>query len=162
MRRADREMEDPSEIEAVLHQNRVVVLGVVDGDEPYLVTVNYGYADNKLYLHGAKEGRKASSFATNPRLCFTVTDQHQLIDHKSSACHLSYGFRSVVGYGRVRELESDQEKTLAFEALLGQVVRPEHKVSKTLLRQTACWVIDIESMTGKQQLLPEHSMESKE
>ena len=59
MTRREREVTDIGEIIKILDNAKVLHLGMVDGDEPYVVPMNYGYTleDGKLtiWLHGAKE-----------------------------------------------------------------------------------------------------------
>ena len=63
--RREREVTDINEILSILDKAKVLHLGLVDGDEPYVVPMNYGYVmeDGKLtvYLHGAKVGRDRKS-----------------------------------------------------------------------------------------------------
>ena len=60
MTRREREVTDIGEIIKILDNAKVLHLGMVDGDEPYVVPMNYGYTleDGKLtiWLHGAKRG----------------------------------------------------------------------------------------------------------
>ena len=53
---------DEQEIIRILDESKVVHVGMVDGDEPYVVPMNYGYTleNGKLtiWLHGSKRGRK--------------------------------------------------------------------------------------------------------
>ena len=61
MRRKDREVTDMGRIIAILDQARIVHLGLIDGEAPYVVPLHYGYTleDGKLtfFMHGATEGR---------------------------------------------------------------------------------------------------------
>ena len=76
MRRYEREMADKAELEAVLAKATVVHLAMVDEGRPYVVPMNFGYADGCLYLHGAKEGRKMRILRRNPAVCFNLfTDE---------------------------------------------------------------------------------------
>ena len=69
MRRNDRQVFD-GEIDAILRRGRVLHLGLQDGDAPYVVPVNYGFAveDGKrvLYFHGAGAGKKLDLLRRNP------------------------------------------------------------------------------------------------
>ena len=70
--RREREVTDINEILSILDKAKVLHLGLVDGDEPYVVPMNYGYVmeDGKLtvYLHGAKVGRKLDVMRANPKV----------------------------------------------------------------------------------------------
>ena len=56
MTRREREVTDINEIIKILDKSKVLHLGLVDGDEPYVVPMNYGYLmqDGKQ-----KEGAKS-------------------------------------------------------------------------------------------------------
>lgn len=43
MRRKDREVTELAQIEEILEKGKVVHLGMIDGDFPYIVPLNYGY-----------------------------------------------------------------------------------------------------------------------
>ncbi len=74
MTRREREVTDINEIIKILDNAKVLHLGLVDGDEPYVVPMNYGYImeNGKLtiYLHGAKRGRKIDVMRENPKVFF--------------------------------------------------------------------------------------------
>jgi len=58
MRRSDRGLTDPVEIEDLLAEGRYATIAFARGDEPYLVTMSYGLdAEGRcLYFHAAKGG----------------------------------------------------------------------------------------------------------
>ena len=62
MRRKDRELQSITDILQIIHQCKVCRVSFIDGNHPYLVPLNFGYAykDGKLtlYFHGAKDGHK--------------------------------------------------------------------------------------------------------
>ena len=57
----------------VLARQRMCVLSVVDGAEPYAVPVFYGFDGEDLYL-GIAEGRKTRALDANPRVHIVVTE----------------------------------------------------------------------------------------
>ncbi len=58
MRRSDREIQSKVVIEEILKEGFVCHLGLVDGDQPYVVPLNYAYKDGFVYVHSASSGRK--------------------------------------------------------------------------------------------------------
>ena len=56
------EVTDINEIKEILDKSMIVHIGMVDGDEPYVVPMNYGYTLEDgvlcLYLHGATANKK--------------------------------------------------------------------------------------------------------
>lgn len=58
MRRKDKAITDPRKIEVILNAAQVINLGMLDGDRPNIVHLNFGYAENTIYFHGARQGEK--------------------------------------------------------------------------------------------------------
>ena len=56
MRRKEKEIKDTAEIEEILSKAFVCRLGLCDNGRPYVVPLCFGYEDNALYIHCAKEG----------------------------------------------------------------------------------------------------------
>jgi nitroimidazol reductase NimA-like FMN-containing flavoprotein (pyridoxamine 5'-phosphate oxidase superfamily) len=59
-RRSEREIKDQSELRSILKNGRYATIGLSKADEPYVVTLSYGYDpdENVLFFHCAKERRK--------------------------------------------------------------------------------------------------------
>lgn len=73
MRRADRQVTDLSAIRAILQSEMHLHLGMCDGEQPYIVPMDYGYelTDSgvlTLYLHCADEGKKRSAPCKSARM----------------------------------------------------------------------------------------------
>ena len=62
MRRQDRRVTDIEEIKGILNSTRIIHLGMMDGDYPYVVPLHFGFEciDEVLYIyvHGHHEGKK--------------------------------------------------------------------------------------------------------
>ena len=65
MRRQDRRVTDIEEIKGILNSTRIIHLGMMDGDYPYVVPLHFGFEfiDEVLYIyvHGHHEGTGALS-----------------------------------------------------------------------------------------------------
>lgn len=149
MRKADREITDPAALEALLREANVVNLGLWDGEQVYVVPMNYGYRDKALYVHSAVEGRKIDILKRNPQVCFTITGD-QAIKEAEQACGWSTSFRSIIGYGVATFLEGAAEKTDGLNALMAQYSDKPMEYREDLLPITAVIRVDITEMTGKE------------
>ena len=109
MRRAEREIRDPGELEDVIRRAEVCRLGMVDGGEPYIVPMNFGYRDGHLYFHCAREGRKLDVLRANPRVCFELEAGVRTV-RGETACKWSTAYESVIGWGTATVL-MDEEGT---------------------------------------------------
>ncbi len=60
IRRKDREIIDQSELNQIIARNKYATLALCHNNEPYIVTLTYGYDKNTktLYFHCSKEGLK--------------------------------------------------------------------------------------------------------
>lgn len=148
MRKADREITDPAELEQWLKQASVVHLGLWDGEQVYVVPLNYGYRDHALYLHSALEGRKIDILKANPRVCFSITVDQQVVVGEQ-ACGWSTRFCSLFGYGSASFLEGREAKLEGLNALMAQFTDEPPQYDEGALAKTAVIRVEITELTGK-------------
>lgn len=107
------EVTDIAEIKEILDKSMIVHVGMVDGDEPYVVPMNYGYTleDGELciYLHGATVGRKIDIIRKNPKVFFEMECDVTPFEGKV-ACQYGTTYASVMGLGKAEVLETPEEK----------------------------------------------------
>jgi nitroimidazol reductase NimA-like FMN-containing flavoprotein (pyridoxamine 5'-phosphate oxidase superfamily) len=151
MRRKDRLVTDRQWMEDVLRRGRVLHLGLNGTDGwPYVVALCYGYRDGALYFHGAPAGLKFDLLAANPKACFQVTEATEVVTaEKAEAFTMKY--RSVTGFGVVRNLAGTDEKSAGLNILMDQYEGPHMNLRENPRMDAAVWVarLDIEYMTGK-------------
>lgn len=123
MRRSDREILDKEKIEAVIAECDCLRLGFVDGQEAYIVPVNFGYETDgdvrRFYFHGAREGRKASLIRTGAQASFEMDCAHAL-NSADIACGYSYRYRCVMGTGQFRVLCNPDEQIHALRCIMAR------------------------------------------
>lgn len=146
MRREDHRM-PRDEADALLRRAQVLRLGVVDEDGPYVVPLNFGYDGERIYVHGASEGRRLDAIARDPRVCFEV-DEGEVVPG-ALPCRYTARFSSVVGYGRARVLETAEEKRRGLEVLMRHYGGPVEGFDEAVLEKTSVVEIEIESMDAK-------------
>lgn len=150
MRRKDREITNQAEIEAILKKAFVCHLGLADGDQPYVVPMNYGYEDGHIYLHGADEGRKIDILKKNDKVCFEMElFQSEIIKGGDQPCDWGTAFRSVIGFGTARLLETAEDKIKALNVILKAHDDRSFTFPEEMLKMTAVIDITIREMTGK-------------
>lgn len=148
MRKADREITDRTEIEALLGEANLVHLGLWDGAQVYVVPLNYGYRDNALYVHSALEGRKIDILKRHPQVSFTITVRQEIVEGEK-ACAWSTNFCSLIGTGKATFLEGLEAKTEGLNALLAQFTDKPQEYAEETVAKTAVIRIDIDELTGK-------------
>lgn len=101
------------ECEDILCRGTSGVLAVSgDGGYPYTVPLSYLYENGKIFFHCAKTGHKIDAVRRNERVSFCVIDRDQIVPEEYTVY-----FRSVIVFGRIRELKEENEKRAAIEKL---------------------------------------------
>lgn len=140
---------EQSEIEAILQKALVLRVAMCRDGQPYIVPVNFGYADERIYFHTGPEGMKMDFLAANDRVCFEVdTDVEMLPGAKP--CAWSVRSHSVVGFGRAEVVQDDDERLAGLRLIVEHYAGPgEHEFPADALAQTAVVRIQVEQMSGK-------------
>ena len=151
MRRADKEISDPDEIRRVLKGTQYMTLAMVKEGEPYLVSLSHGYDEerNSLYFHSASEGKKLDYMRASPSVWGQV-----VVDHGYAEDECNHRYATVMFKGRVRFLESLEDKRRAFSTMINTLdPNPEPLLKRLLnsegLKTTVVGEIQIEKVTGK-------------
>ena len=156
MRRKDKEIKDPREIAAILNQAQIIHLAMLDGDQPYIIPLNFGFAENTIYFHCARQGKKIDLIKKNNRVCFhTEVDVQVLNAARAHQCSTLY--KSVIGHGKAIVIEDPKGKKQAADILMNHYVKEEGRKHAygSCLKEVCMIKIEIESMTGKE-TRPEH------
>jgi hypothetical protein len=149
MRRKDKEITDIKEIEGIIKKAIYCRIGLVDGDEPYIVPVCFGYERNALYFHSASEGRKVELMRKNNKVCFEIDTDVEVVKPEEPSCDWTMKYRSVIGVGRAHILEGDEEKSYGLRLILKHYTGGDFSFPKAELDSVLVARIDIESITGK-------------
>lgn len=157
MTRRERQVEDISEIVNILDKCKIVHLGLVDGDEPYVVPMNYGYImeDEKLtlYIHGATKGYKLDLIKTNPKVfiemeCDTLPFEGRL------ACQYGMAYSSIMGRGVAEIIEDVEEKKKAMSILMKTQTEKNFEFSDKMVSVVSVVRINVLEYTAKKRLAP--------
>lgn len=148
MRKADREITDVKDIEAVLRSQRVCRLGMISDGRAYVVPVNYGYESGALYFHSARKGKKIEALAQNPEVCFEV-DADVSVVAGELPCQYTTQYRSVIGFGRAVFLDDPEDKLHGLRVIMRAHGGPGEGFVPEIVEVTAVVRVEIESMTGK-------------
>lgn len=97
----------------LLRRQRMCVMAVVDGDEPYAVPLFFGFDGETMYL-GIAEGRKTRALDARPRVCIVVTEVGPGDD-----------WASVQVAGTATVLADAGDRRRAIEVLIAHNRRPE-------------------------------------
>lgn len=153
MRRKDREVVDRDALLAIIERADACRLGFAVGDLPYIVTLNFGYEwegeSLRLYFHCAREGRKLDMMRANPRVCFELDVDHELVTGPRP-CDYSMRFGSIVGYGELREVPDEAGRREGLDRVMrhcGWVGEAAYDAGA--LGATAVLALRVDEISGK-------------
>lgn len=95
----------------LLSAGKIGRLGCVDNGEPYVVPINYVFADGFVYSHSLP-GRKIEALRVNPRACLQV-----------DVIESEFAWRSVIAYGNFEEVRVLSERREILSKLLARFPR---------------------------------------
>jgi nitroimidazol reductase NimA-like FMN-containing flavoprotein (pyridoxamine 5'-phosphate oxidase superfamily) len=151
MRRREREIRDEAGVLEILEKGLVCRLGLYDGQYPYVVPMNYGYRNGRVYFHCAREGRKIDILKTNDRVCIEVDIDTRVV-RGETPCRWTAKYRSVIGFGRARILDDEREKKAGLDVIMAHYGGVGGEYDEKSLQRTSLIEVVLENMTGKQSL----------
>jgi nitroimidazol reductase NimA-like FMN-containing flavoprotein (pyridoxamine 5'-phosphate oxidase superfamily) len=142
---------DTETIHAILDEALICHVGfVVDGAPVVIPTIHWREGET-LYFHGSAASRMLRSLRDGVDACVTVTLLDGLVLARS-AFHHSMNYRSVVVFGKAREVRED-EKVRVLDSLVEHVVRGRSKEVRAPnlkeLRQTLVLALPIDEASAK-------------
>lgn len=162
MTRREREVTDIEEIIGILDSAKIVHVGMIDGDMPYVVPMNYGYTleDGKLtlYLHGAKSGRKLDILRANPKV-FVEIDTDIVPFEGRTACHYGIGYSSVMGEGEAELIEEAEGKKKALSILMKTQTGKDFEFNDRMVSVVTVIKINVLEFTAKKRPIPKKNEE---
>lgn len=154
MRRQDKEIKNPAEVEALLSAAMVCRIGLTDGRTPYIVPVHFALRGGRMYIHSAREGKKLDLLRANDQVCFE-TDAFLGTVSSPGACQWTSRYESVLGFGRASVVADLAERREAMNLLMAKYTgRTSWNYPEEALARVAIIRIDVAALTGKRSALP--------
>jgi len=151
LRRKEMAIDDPQQMAEIIRGQQYMALALCKDNEPYLVTMNYGFDEERrcFYFHCAQRGKKMDYLAANPVVWGQITEDRGLV-----AGQCDYAYRTVQFRGRVEFLEDLEAKRQALSLMIEQLEsEPEPLKARLLqaarLEKVTVGCIWIQEMTGK-------------
>lgn len=149
MRRFAQQVSEEACKEILRTEPRAALAVIGDDGYPYAIPVDFYYdeAENRIYIHGAREGHKVDAIAQCDKVCLTVWNQ----GFKKEG-HWEWNSTSVVVFGRAHVVT---DPVVVEERLrsLGNKYNPSPEDVEEEIRQhiarVQMYAIEIEHMTGK-------------
>jgi nitroimidazol reductase NimA-like FMN-containing flavoprotein (pyridoxamine 5'-phosphate oxidase superfamily) len=142
---------------AFLHAAQVGHIATQWDDQPFITPTTFWFdeANQRILFHSNLVGRVRANAEHSPKVCFEASEMGRLLPF-NVALEFSLQYRSVLVFGAVRVLESDDEKRAALTGLLekyfpnmraGREYRP---ITEEELKRTSVYEIKIETWSGKE------------
>lgn len=149
-------IDNKTEITEIIRSCKHCVISTVSPEGlPYSVPMNFAYSDEQLILHSAPTGTHLKNIENNNNICVVFCTDGQLVyQHKEVACSYRMRAQSVVCTGKVRFIETDDEKIELMNKLMSHYTNNEFKYSKPAIQNVKVWIVDIEKMTAKSFAVP--------
>lgn len=148
MRLTERECSNNAFYAEVLNKADELYLALNTDTFPYVIPVNFVYANNVIYFHCAPQGVKLDLLAKDARVAFS-TAIDIAIDRKKSTTY----YRSVCGTGHAVLVQDSAEKIQALDSLaLRYTSLCPRPTPLAALERVAIVRIDVHEMTGKKNL----------
>ena len=158
MTRRELEITDRNEIREILNKCSYLHLGLCDGDEPYVVPMNYGYTMDEngtlvFYLHGATQGRKLDVMRRNPKVFVEMECGLNPFEGKV-ACQYGISYSSLMGSGKAVIIEDVEEKKAGLSILMKTQTGKDFQFNDKMVSIVSVIRIDIDAYTAKCRPLP--------
>ena len=149
MRRKENEITDKTAMESIILGSSVCRLAFSEEDRPYIVPLCFGYEDDTLYFHSAREGRKLDILRKNNKVCFEFDIDHEIVE-ADDACAWGMKFQSVIGFGRGLIIDDIESKHKALNIIMQHYSRNSYEYPDKAVKKIIIIKVEIEHMTGKQ------------
>ena len=126
-------------------------LALQDEPAPYVVPVFFGQKDGILYVHSALVGTKMDLLRAHPFVGFSACAPVTILPGRTP-CDFSATAQSVVGTGRARIVENEEERREGLDSIMrhyGAGVSGEYVYRRDSLARTSVIAIHIDALHGK-------------
>lgn len=145
------EITDRATIEEVICQSSVCRLALSEDNRPYLIPLCFGYKENSLYFHSAREGKKIQILKKNNRVCFEFDINSELVKSQIP-CKWGMKYMSVIGFGNATFVEDYESKRRALDIIMHHYSGKSFTYDDQAINGSVVIKVKIEHMTGKRSL----------
>jgi nitroimidazol reductase NimA-like FMN-containing flavoprotein (pyridoxamine 5'-phosphate oxidase superfamily) len=152
MNKREREITDEKELFNIIKRGKFVTISMCRNNEPYIVSLSYGYDEQKhaLYFHCATKGLKLEFINENPTVCATIIED---LGYVKDECEQQY--HSVVFWGKMYLVKELEEKKYGLDILLNHLEENPDPIKKRNIQdedkynKVGILRLDINSLSGK-------------
>ena len=157
MRRKEKEITDFQEMASILDAALSCRIGLVDGNLPYVIPMNFGWEglkDNEgkpqavIFIHSSPTGRKLPLLSAGKMVCFQ-TDTALAVQKSDSACSWGMHYKSLIGWGIPEKKNDPSEKVRILNRIMQKYGGSESVYSEKQIENTEIFSIPLDLLTGK-------------
>lgn len=138
-----------SHVNVVLKNALFCHLGMASNNNPYIVTVNFGYDDEYIYFHGRQIGKKVDMIAANPNVCFEINYVDKILSNEK-ACNWGTKYRSIIGFGKTELLlDDDDRKNALLQIMYKYSGTKNHEFNEHDFTHVNVYRIKLDNVTAK-------------
>ena len=112
---------DRDTVYSILDQGILCHVGFAESAQPFVIPMAYARRGDELLLHGSIGSRLLRAVAAGDELAIAVTHLDGIVVARS-AFHSSMNYRSVILFGRGREIEEPEHRRQALDALVEHLI----------------------------------------
>lgn len=158
MRRKDREVTDREEILKIIEKAKILHLGLMDEEYPYVVPLHYGYEWKDgiwtFYMHGAKEGHKLDLIGKGTKACVELETDVESVSGGEIPCMYGSAFASVIGRGEATLVDDVKEKIKAIKLLMQNQTGRSFEIDEKMADTVAIMKVTVTNLTAKKRMVP--------
>lgn len=140
------------EIHAILDATEICTVGFTVEGKTYVQPINYGRYGETIYMHGSLQNRMTNAIIDAGEVCISIF-QLDAMKLTRSAFHHSVNYKSVVVFGTVKEVITNEEKLHGLKAIINHFIpgRWAHcrEPNENELKATRIIAIDIIAASAK-------------
>lgn len=139
------------ENEAVIRKCQSCNIAMVDPEgKPYVIPMNFGYADDHVYFHGSATGKKVDVLKNRADVCIAFSTDHELryVDEEV-ACSWSMRYRSVLVYGKADFVEDPEEKIKILNIIMAHYAERKFEYNAPSIREVMVFKVKVDKMEGR-------------
>lgn len=152
LRRADKAITDPAELDRIIDDAPVLRLGVVDHGAPYVVPVNFAREGRHLWFHGADTGRKLDCLRADPGVCVEIDRFIAIAEGSDSdpCTGWTTRYESVIAFGTAEIVSRVEDKIHGLRLIMRKFSgRDDWEFAEAEVDKISVVRVELSSITGK-------------
>ncbi len=167
MRRADREVADPQQVEAIIATCKIVSLAYTDAEGITIVPLNFGYAFDtesiispciSMVLRPDERWTLSRPWGNALPVAFEMATDCEVVEGRT-LCNWGEAFKSIVGNGTASIIDNLDEVRQGLALLMKQQAGMEHvEFTDQQVRAVTVWKVEADYSTAKVREKPQPHM----